>query len=48
MTPLDRLAAYIASLHPKWREVSWGSMDEGTRELFREDARGAIEVYEGK
>jgi hypothetical protein len=44
MTPLDRLAAYIASLHPKWRDVSWGSMDEDTRELFREDARGALTV----
>jgi hypothetical protein len=48
MTPLDRLAAYIAGLHPKWRETSWETMDEGTRELFREDARGAVEAYEGR
>jgi hypothetical protein len=45
MTPLDRLAAYIAGLHPKWREMPWEAMDEDTRELFREDARGAIEAY---
>lgn len=47
MTPLDRLAAYIAGLHPKWRETPWESMGEHTRELFRDDARGALEVIEG-
>jgi hypothetical protein len=44
MTPLDRLASYLASLHPKWRETSWDNIGEETREVFREDARGALKL----
>lgn len=45
--PIDRLAAYLAQLHPAWQDRRWDDMSEGTRELFREDARRAIAIYEG-
>lgn len=46
--PIDRLATYLAQLHPGWRDRRWDDMSEDTRELFREDARSAIAIYEGR
>ena len=45
--PIDRLAAFLAQLHPAWQGRRWADMSESTRELFREDARHAVAIYEG-
>lgn len=46
--PIDRLAAFLAQLHPQWQDRGWADISEETRELFREDARRAIAIYEGR
>lgn len=45
---IERLAAFLATLHPAWQHKRWEDMSEDTREQFREDARRAIAVYEDK
>lgn len=45
---IERLAIFLARLHPAWRDRLWSEMSEGTRELFREEARMAAAIYEGR
>jgi hypothetical protein len=44
---IERLAAFLASLHPAWADRRWQEIGEETRALFREDARRAVVVYQG-
>lgn len=46
--PIDRLAAFLAQMHPAWRDCRWEDMGNSTRDLFRDDARRAIAIYEGR
>jgi hypothetical protein len=46
--PIDRLAAYLARLHPAWTGMPWESIGEETKALFRAEAREAIAIYEGR
>ena len=48
MDRLDQLAAYLATLHPAWRDRHWEDLHEDTRDLFRDDARKAVATWEGK
>lgn len=44
MTPLERVAAKLAGLHPAWRETPWESIGSETRELFLVDARAVLQA----
>ncbi len=45
---IERLAAFLASLHPAWRDTPWRAIGDETRALFRQDAERAVAIYEGK
>ena len=45
---IERLAMFLAELHPAWKDTHWREIGEETRELFRQDARRAAEILEGR
>lgn len=47
-TAVDRVAEAIWGNPANRRVVSWASMDEKIKELWREDARRAIAAYNGE
>lgn len=45
---IERLAEYLAQLHPAWRDRQWSTIGDEIRDLFRADARQAVAIYEGR